>query len=62
MDNFSGSKWWFEKFKKRYSLPLNIKFEGEAAFADKFVAEKFLPQIAQIIEENGYVPDQGLMR
>ena len=55
MNNFSGSRVWFQEFKKRYSY---LKFKGEVASADK--VEEFLPQIIQIIEENGYVPDRQL--
>ncbi|KAK1123074.1 hypothetical protein K0M31_008710 [Melipona bicolor] len=47
------------EIQKSYSLR-NLKFKGEAASVDKSAAEKFLPQIAQIIKENEYVPDQNI--
>ncbi|XP_063994254.1 tigger transposable element-derived protein 1-like [Diachasmimorpha longicaudata] len=52
-----ASKGWFEKLKKRYTLH-NIKFQGEQASADVEAAENYKLELARIINEGGYSPDQ----
>ena len=54
---FSGSKGWFENFKKRFSLH-NVKLQGETASADEAAAKVFPKELAKIIEEHGYTADQ----
>ncbi|CAK9810812.1 Tigger transposable element-derived protein 1 [Anthophora plagiata] len=55
--SFVASKGWFEKLKKRYTLH-NIKFQGEQASADAEAAENYKLELARIINEGGYSPDQ----
>ncbi|GFQ75808.1 tigger transposable element-derived protein 1 [Trichonephila clavata] len=55
--SFVASKGWLEKLKKRYTLH-NIKFQGEQASADAGAAENYKLELARIINEGGYSPDQ----
>ena len=55
--NFTASKGWFERFKKRHSLH-NLKIQGELASGDENAAKKFIPIFKKIIQENNYTPDQ----
>ena len=54
---FRASSGWFDCFKKRYSLR-NVKLSGECASADHEATETFPAQLAQLIEEKGYLPEQ----
>ncbi|XP_062844657.1 tigger transposable element-derived protein 1-like [Trichomycterus rosablanca] len=55
---FTASKGWFEKFKKRFNLA-SVNLHGEAASADKVEAEKYVADTFKaIIEEGGYRPEQ----
>ena len=54
---FHASRGWFDHFKKHYSL-CNIKLTGECASMDHEAAEMFPAQLAQLIEEKGYLPEQ----
>ncbi|XP_042240167.1 tigger transposable element-derived protein 1-like [Homarus americanus] len=54
---FSASRGWFDRFRKRISIH-NLKMQGESASADHEAAEKFPPFLATIIKEGGYSPKQ----
>ncbi|XP_051781620.1 tigger transposable element-derived protein 1-like [Erpetoichthys calabaricus] len=55
---FTASKGWFEKFKKRFNLA-SMSLHGEAASADKAAAEKYVADTFKvIIEEGRYWPEQ----
>ena len=54
---FRASRGWFDRSKKRYGLH-NVKLTGEHASADHEAAETFPAQLTQLIEDNGYVPEQ----
>ncbi|XP_014776054.1 uncharacterized protein LOC106873274 [Octopus bimaculoides] len=45
------------KIPRKHALH-NIKMRGEMSSADKTAAEEFLPKLAKIIEEVGYISDQ----
>ncbi|XP_039598433.1 tigger transposable element-derived protein 1-like [Polypterus senegalus] len=54
---FTASKGWFEKFKKRFNLA-SLNLQGEAASADKAAAEKYVADtFTAIIKEGGYRPE-----
>ena len=53
---FQGSRGWFDCLKKRYSLR-NIKLTGECASEDYETAKMLPVQLAQLIEEKGYLPE-----
>ena len=48
---------WFHCFKARYNLH-NIKPVGERASADHYVAKAFPAELASLIKEKGYLPEQ----
>ncbi|GBM93171.1 Tigger transposable element-derived protein 1 [Araneus ventricosus] len=54
---FSGSKGWFEKFKKRFSLN-NVKMRGEVASTDEKADKECPKKLHKITEENIYNPGQ----
>lgn len=54
---FLASKGWFERFKHRFSLH-NVKLVGEAASADHTAAAEFPPKLQNVLEEEGYCPEQ----
>jgi len=58
---FQASSGWFDHFMKRYSLRI-VKLTGEYASAEHEVAETLPAQLAQLIEENGYLPEQVFQR
>lgn len=55
--DFCASNGWFDRFRNRHSLK-NIKMKGESASADKEAAERYPPELKQIIENGGYTADQ----
>ncbi|GFQ85655.1 tigger transposable element-derived protein 1 [Trichonephila clavata] len=55
--SFVASKGWFEKKKKWYTLH-NMKFQGKQASEDTEAAENYKLELARIINEGGYSPDQ----
>ena len=48
----------FDHFKKCYCL-INVKLTGECASTDHEVSKMFAVQLAQLIEEKGYLPEQA---
>lgn len=54
---FSASKGWFERFKKRHNLN-NIKLKGEIVPGDEQLAKEYFQKLRNIVQENSYVPDQ----
>ena len=54
---FMASKGWFEKFKTRFSLH-SVSFSGEKASPDNEAAQKFIPELKDLIARKGYVLDQ----
>jgi len=54
---FVASNGWFEKFKKRHALH-NLKIQGERASADVDAANNYPAELAKIIKELDYLPDQ----
>jgi hypothetical protein len=53
---FNASHGWFERFKKRYSLPTRVA--AESAGIDSRAAEKFTQVLLGIIDEGGYSAKQ----
>ena len=56
-EDFTASKGWFDRFKKRFSLH-NVKLSGEAGSADHDAAAAYPEELKRIIEEGGYLPEQ----
>ncbi|GBL86580.1 Tigger transposable element-derived protein 1 [Araneus ventricosus] len=54
---FSGSKGWLERFKKRFSL-CNAKIRGEVAITDEKAATEYPKEFSKIIQDGAYTPDQ----
>lgn len=44
-------------FLQKYPLH-NVKFKGKTASADEPAVKEFLPQVAKLIADTGYTPDQ----
>ncbi|XP_061435172.1 tigger transposable element-derived protein 1-like [Lethenteron reissneri] len=57
MPNFSASRGWFDRFKRRCNLH-NLKMTSEAAVVDLGAAKRYLEQFKFIVEEGGYSPQQ----
>ena len=56
-ETFTASRGWFHRFRNRFNLK-NTKVVGEAASADVDGAEKFVDELDEIIEKEGYLPEQ----
>ena len=54
---FTASRGWFQCFKARYNLR-NVKLIGGCTSEDHDMAEAFLAELASLIEEKGYLPEQ----
>ena len=54
---FTVSREWVHRFKARYNLR-NAKLVGEGASVDHDVAKAFPAELASLIEEKGYLPEQ----
>lgn len=54
---FAASDGWFFRFKNRNALH-TIKMTGEAASADTVAAEEFIIKLKNIIDGEGYLPEQ----
>ena len=54
---FRVSRGWFDNFKKCYGLR-NVKLSGEHASTDYEEAKTFPAQLAQLIKEKGFLPEQ----
>lgn len=54
---FVASKGWFERFKLRNNLK-NVLVQGESSSADHLAATEYPPQLAKLIAEGGYSPEQ----
>lgn len=56
-ESFKSSNGWFSRFRERFSLH-SLKLNGDKASADDVSADLFKVQLAKIIEDEGYLPDQ----
>ncbi|XP_064087280.1 tigger transposable element-derived protein 1-like [Macrobrachium nipponense] len=56
-DMFKASRGWFDNFKKRSGIHSVVR-HGEAASADVKGAERYIVEFAELIEEEGYIPQQ----
>ena len=56
-EEFSASRGWFDRFRKRASLH-SVRIQGEAASADTEAAEKFPAILQEIITDKGFTPQQ----
>ncbi|GBO46618.1 Tigger transposable element-derived protein 1 [Araneus ventricosus] len=56
-DSFKASRGWFENFRKRTSIHSVVR-HGEAASSDMKAAEDYLKTFSELIEANGYTPQQ----
>ena len=56
-DLFKASWGWFENFKKRTGIHSVVR-HGEAASADVKAAEDYIKTFAELIEAEGYIPQQ----
>ncbi|XP_064090794.1 tigger transposable element-derived protein 1-like [Macrobrachium nipponense] len=56
-DTFKASRGWFDNFKKRSGIHSVVR-HGEAASADVKGAERYIVEFAELIEEEGYIPQQ----
>ena len=57
LEDFKASAGWFNRFKKRSNLH-NIKITGEASSADEIAAISFPKQLADIVNQKGYLAEQ----
>uniref|UniRef100_UPI00358FC47C tigger transposable element-derived protein 1-like n=1 Tax=Myxine glutinosa TaxID=7769 RepID=UPI00358FC47C len=55
--SFTASREWLNRFKEWWRLK-NVKLSGERACADHEAAKAFPAQLARLIEEKGYLPEQ----
>lgn len=55
--DFKASSGWFMRFKQRHSLH-NMKVQGESASADIVATAEFPATLANLIEKNGFLPEQ----
>ena len=56
-EEFSASRGWFDRFRKRASLH-SVRIQGEAASADTVAAEEYPAILADIVKEKGFSPQQ----
>ncbi|GBM74592.1 Tigger transposable element-derived protein 1 [Araneus ventricosus] len=56
-DSFKASRGWFANFKKRTGIHSVVR-HGEAASSDVKAAEDYLKTFSELIEANGYIPQQ----
>ncbi|GBM81699.1 Tigger transposable element-derived protein 1 [Araneus ventricosus] len=56
-DSFKASRGWFDNFRKRTSIHSVVR-HGEAASSDVKAAEDYLETFSELIEANGYIPQQ----
>lgn len=56
-ESFIASHGWFHRFKKRANLH-HVALSGEAASADKDAAEQFIATLKELIEKEGFLPQQ----
>ena len=54
---FHASKGWLYRWKKHHSIH-QVKISGEVRSADVKAAEAFLPEFQELVEEQGYSPQQ----
>ncbi|GBO08076.1 hypothetical protein AVEN_77720-1 [Araneus ventricosus] len=56
-DSFKASRGWFDNFRKRTGIHSIVR-HGEAASSDVKAAEDYLKTFSELIEANGYIPQQ----
>ncbi|GBM79260.1 hypothetical protein AVEN_238875-1 [Araneus ventricosus] len=56
-DSFKASRGWFDNFRKRTGIHSVVR-HGEAASSDVKAAEDYLKTFSELIEANGYIPQQ----
>ncbi|GBM38515.1 Tigger transposable element-derived protein 1 [Araneus ventricosus] len=56
-DSFKASRGWFDNFRKRTGIHSVVR-HGEAASSDVKAAEDYLKIFSELIEANGYIPQQ----
>ncbi|GBM50413.1 hypothetical protein AVEN_207068-1 [Araneus ventricosus] len=56
-DSFKISRGWFDNFRKRTGIHSVVR-HGEAANSDVKAAEDYLKTFSELIEANGYIPQQ----
>ncbi|GBN50728.1 Tigger transposable element-derived protein 1 [Araneus ventricosus] len=56
-DSFKASRAWFDNFRKRTGIHSVVR-HGEAASSDVKAAEDYLKTFSELIEANGYIPQQ----
>ncbi|GBM85365.1 Tigger transposable element-derived protein 1 [Araneus ventricosus] len=56
-DSFKASRCWFDNFRKRTGIHSVVR-HGGAASSDVKAAEDYLKAFSELIEANGYIPQQ----
>ncbi|GBM44677.1 Tigger transposable element-derived protein 1 [Araneus ventricosus] len=56
-DSFKASRGWFDNFRKRTGIHSVVR-HGKAASSDVKAAEDYLKTFSELIEANGYIPQQ----
>ncbi|GBN82383.1 hypothetical protein AVEN_130694-1 [Araneus ventricosus] len=56
-DSFKASRGWFDNFRKWTGIHSVVR-HGEAASSDVKAAEDYLKTFSELIEANGYIPQQ----
>ncbi|GBO31183.1 Tigger transposable element-derived protein 1 [Araneus ventricosus] len=56
-DSFKASRGWFDNFRKRTGIHSVVR-HGEAASSDVKATEDYLKTFSELIEANGYIPQQ----
>ncbi|GBM30944.1 Tigger transposable element-derived protein 1 [Araneus ventricosus] len=56
-NSFKASRGWFDNFRKRTGIHSVVR-HGEAASSDVKAAEDYLKTFSELIEANGYIPQQ----
>ncbi|GBO21091.1 Tigger transposable element-derived protein 1 [Araneus ventricosus] len=56
-DSFKASRAWFDNFRKRTGIHSVVR-HGEAASSDVKAADDYLKTFSELIEANGYIPQQ----